>query len=89
VKSTPGFPIWPRRRSADIPYDDTWDRSGEANRPVFQARIEADLLDRRIPFITLTGSLEDRMQNVSKVLDRFDKYRSLGDNLQFRYKRDA
>src|SRR5690606_18639953 len=27
----------------DIPYDDTWDRSGEVNRTVFQKQIVADL----------------------------------------------
>lgn len=65
----------------DIPYDDTWDRSGDANRQVFQQQIKADLLNRKIPFITLNGNLDDRMQSVSAVLDGFDKFRSLGDNL--------
>ena len=66
----------------DIPYDDTWDRSGDANRQVFQAQIKADLLQRSIPFITLTGALTERMQRVSDILDGVDKYRSLGDNLK-------
>lgn len=66
---------------AEIPYDETWDRSGRTQREVFQKRIRGDLLNRRIPFITLTGSLEDRMQHVAKVLNNFDKHRSLGDNL--------
>ena len=66
----------------DIPYDDTPDRSGATNRRVFHAQIRADLFDRRIPFITLTGTLRQRMETVGKILDRFDKYRSIGDNLR-------
>lgn len=65
----------------DIPYDDTWDRSGDANRQVFQAQIEADLFDRRIPFITLTGDLRNRIRCVTQVLHGFDRFRSIGDSL--------
>lgn len=66
----------------DIPYDDTWDRSGETNREVFQQQIKADLLARKIPFITLTGSVEKRIQTVLGVLDGFDRFASLGDHLK-------
>ena len=59
----------------DIPYDDTWDRSGEVSRQMMHRRIEADLLSRRIPFHRLKGSLEDRCQKVDWVLSRFGKYR--------------
>jgi NadR type nicotinamide-nucleotide adenylyltransferase len=65
----------------DIPYDDTWDRSGDANRQVFQAQIEADLFDRCIPFITLTGDLESRIRHVTQVLEGFDRFESIGDIL--------
>jgi HTH-type transcriptional repressor of NAD biosynthesis genes len=65
----------------DIPYDETWDRSGDANRHVFQAQIKADLIDRKIPFITLIGPLKDRMRRVSGILRNFDKYCSIGDAL--------
>lgn len=65
----------------DISYDDTWDRSGLANRTIFQKQIHADLIRRRIPFITLRGGLEERMQTVIRVLKNFDKYSSLSDNL--------
>jgi HTH-type transcriptional repressor of NAD biosynthesis genes len=34
----------------DIPYDDTWDRSGEGNRAVFHKQIVIDLVVRKIPF---------------------------------------
>jgi NadR type nicotinamide-nucleotide adenylyltransferase len=66
----------------DIPYDDTWDRSGEIHRQLFQQQTRADLLQRRIPFITLTGSLERRMQTVTTALDGFDRFVSLADHLQ-------
>ncbi len=67
--------------SSDIPYDDTWDRSGEVNRQVFQAQIEADLIRRRIPYITLTGDLHIRMQMVAQVLESFDRFTSIGEVL--------
>ncbi len=66
----------------DIPYHDTWDRSGDTQRQVFQQQIRADLLARRIPFITLTGSLSARMDDASAVIRGFDRYRSIGDNLR-------
>ena len=52
----------------DIPYDDTWDRSGNQKRHVFQKQIIADLNARRIPYITLNGDLETRMRRVDEVL---------------------
>ncbi|RRJ62757.1 cytidyltransferase [Paenibacillus oralis] len=58
----------------DIPYDDTWDRSGDQKRHVFHRQIIADLQERRIPFITLRGSLEERMRKVDEVLAGFKPY---------------
>ena len=58
----------------DIPYDDTWDRSGEQKRAVFQKQIVADLNERKIPYITLKGNLEERMAKVENVLVSFTKY---------------
>ncbi|CAD5299386.1 MULTISPECIES: AAA family ATPase [unclassified Imperialibacter] len=58
----------------DIPYDDTWDRSGPQKREVFQKKVRADLLERKIPFIPLKGSLEQRIKKVDEVLTRFVKY---------------
>ncbi|MFX3631700.1 MAG: AAA family ATPase [Candidatus Pristimantibacillus sp.] len=55
----------------DIPYDDTWDRSGDQKRQVFHKQIIADLKERRIPYITLRGSLEQRMSKVEEVLAQF------------------
>ncbi|WP_379128132.1 AAA family ATPase [Paenibacillus sp. sgz500958] len=54
----------------DIPYDDTWDRSGDQKRQVFHKQIIADLLERRIPYIPLRGSLEERMARVEEVLEQ-------------------
>lgn len=58
----------------DIPYDDTWDRSGEQKRKVFHKQIIADLHERRIPYIVLRGSLEERIKVVDKTLAEFKKY---------------
>lgn len=60
----------------DIPYDDTWDRSGDANRKVFQKKIIGDLLIRKIPFFVLSGSIETRIQTVKTVLSKYQKYRN-------------
>ena len=58
----------------DIPYDETWDRSGEANRSVFQKQIVSELRIRKIPFIMLHGDLETRIQAVQSVLSKYQKY---------------
>jgi len=58
----------------DIPYDDTWDRSGDQKRRVFHKQIIADLQERRIPYIPLRGSLEERMRKVDEVLAGFRPY---------------
>jgi len=65
----------------EIPYDDTWDRSGNTNRSVFQKQIIADLLYRKIPFITLTGDLDTRIRKVDEIIESFDKYDSICNNL--------
>lgn len=48
----------------DIPYDDTWDRSGEVNRALFQQQITEDLELRGIPFIVLHGNCSTRATTV-------------------------
>lgn len=53
----------------DIPYDDTWDRSGEVNRTKFQEMIVADLMARRVPFERVGGSLAQRVETVVALLD--------------------
>lgn len=61
----------------DIPYDNTWDRSGEANRAIFQKKIIADLKERRQPFITLNGDLHQRIAKVTIILSKFEKFGEL------------
>ncbi len=68
---------------ADIPYDDTWDRSGDMERQIFQKQIIADLQERRIPFIILEGSLEERAEKVESVLSRLEKFVNIGQWLQW------
>lgn len=63
----------------DIPYDDTYDRSGEANRKIFQRQIESELIIRKIPFFRLQGNLDARIQYVKKVLAQYRKYSNLLD----------
>ncbi|MCC5647106.1 AAA family ATPase [Nostoc sp. CHAB 5824] len=63
----------------DIPYDDTWDRSGEANRSIFKKQIENDLIVRKIPFFRLNGDLNTRIIFVKKVLSHYQKYGNLGE----------
>jgi HTH-type transcriptional repressor of NAD biosynthesis genes len=58
----------------DIPYDDTWDRSGDQKRRVFQKQIIADLQERRIPYILLRGSLEERIRKVDQILAEFEPF---------------
>ena len=58
----------------DIPYDDTWDRSGDANRQVFQKRVACDLVQRKIPFFVLRGSLDHRVETVKQVLRKYHKF---------------
>lgn len=62
----------------DIPYADTWDRSGAVQRNIFQKQITADLITRKIPFFCLTGTLEERVRQVRSALDRHEKYGNLG-----------
>ena len=52
----------------DIPYEDSWDRSGEVHRSFFQQQIEADLVARGIEFTRLSGDLMTRTALVVKTL---------------------
>ncbi|PKL41536.1 MAG: cytidyltransferase [Candidatus Riflebacteria bacterium HGW-Riflebacteria-1] len=58
----------------DIPYEDSPDRSGDANRHEMQQQIIDDLLRRHIPYIVLSGTLEERKGQVSNVLRAFKKF---------------
>lgn len=63
----------------DIPYEDTWDRSGEVNREAFQRQAVADLLARNVPFIRLRGSLDQRIKRVRQILDGYEKFTNVLD----------
>ncbi len=60
----------------DIPYHDTWDRSGDVNRKAFQKQIVEDLQARNIPFLVLSGNLETRVVAVKNILKNFQKYKN-------------
>ena len=64
----------------DIPYDDTWDRSGDQKRKWFQDQIIADLKERKVPFFRLSGSLMERLEKVSGILEGFEKYDNILDH---------
>lgn len=66
----------------DIPYEDTWDRSGPLNRTVFQRQVLADLRVRKIPYFMVRGSVDERVSQVSGVLGRFCKYMNLAELLE-------
>jgi NadR type nicotinamide-nucleotide adenylyltransferase len=61
----------------DIPYDDTRDRSGEVNRAAFQRQVIGDLHQRKVPFLMLRGTLDERVSRVRTVLGHFSKYMNL------------
>lgn len=53
----------------DIPYEDTWERSGEVYRSRFQQMILKDLDDRGISYHVLSGTIEDRFSEVLSILN--------------------
>ena len=53
----------------DIPYDDTWERSGDANRSEFQQFLEQYLITHGIHFITVSGTVKSRVTQVLSALD--------------------
>lgn len=52
----------------DIPYDDTWERSGDANRHEFQQFIRRYLTDANIPHLLVSGSVAQRKEQVLEAL---------------------
>lgn len=54
----------------DIPYDDTWERSGEQHRSKFQDWVRGDLDERGTGYVTLSGPVEERLARVRAVLER-------------------
>jgi NadR type nicotinamide-nucleotide adenylyltransferase len=66
----------------DIPYADTWDRSGDQKRKWFQNQIVGDLVERRVPFLRVGGTLDERVSQVDEVLRQ---YRKFGNVLDIRH----
>ncbi len=53
----------------DIPYEDTWERSGAVFRNRFQQMIIDDLNARGLKYVLLSGSLDRRIKTVRNFLD--------------------
>lgn len=66
----------------DIPYADTWDRSGDQKRKWFQNQIAGDLAQRRVPFFRVQGTLEERIANVDAILRQYRKFGNVLDMLR-------
>ncbi|MBN1864327.1 MAG: AAA family ATPase [Victivallales bacterium] len=58
----------------DIPYADTWDRSGDQKRKWFQDQIIGDLGERQVPFFMVCGTLEERVSQVNNILRQHRKF---------------
>lgn len=52
----------------DIPYEDTWERSGEVYRSRFQQLILDDLAIRGIKYTILSGDIQTRVAKVLSIL---------------------
>jgi HTH-type transcriptional repressor of NAD biosynthesis genes len=52
----------------DIPYEDTWERSGLVYRERFQKMILEDLRRRSVNFTLLSGTLKERFDKVCSVI---------------------
>jgi HTH-type transcriptional regulator, transcriptional repressor of NAD biosynthesis genes len=63
----------------DIPFEVTWDRSGDANRSEMQRRTISFLQEHKIPYFTIKGSLEERICQVKDVLGRYRKYQNVAE----------
>lgn len=61
----------------DIPYHDTWDRSGDVDRRISHRKLLAELAVRRIPYLWLNGDVATRVTQARRVLDRFQKFASV------------
>jgi len=58
----------------DIPYENTWDRSGIVNRKRFQKKTIEELHRREIPYYTLSGTIEERTKEAHRILSNYCKY---------------
>lgn len=56
----------------DIPYDDTWERSGDANRQEFQDFLSDYLYEHEISFVSARGSVKNRVEIVLHAIERLN-----------------
>jgi len=61
----------------DIPFENTWDRSGDVNRQEMQRRTISFLQEYKIPYFEVNGAVEERVQYVKNVLDGYKKYQNI------------
>lgn len=52
----------------DIPFEDTWERSGDVKHTEFQVFITNELKSRDIQFTVLKGSVQQRLETIIKTL---------------------
>lgn len=52
----------------DIPFEDTWERSGSVKHREFQVFITQELNERDIQYTVLTGSVEQRLAKITETL---------------------
>ena len=55
----------------DIPYEESWERSGEQHREDFQQQTIKDLEERELTYTLLSGNLEQRILLVEKTLNGY------------------
>ncbi len=58
----------------DFPCPQTWDRSGPVKRQLFQGQILADIHSRHIPYLLVSGTVQQRLQQISHTLQNFHKF---------------
>lgn len=63
----------------DIPYADTWDRSGDQKRKWFHNLIISDLAKRGVPYFRVYGSVDERVSQVDEILRQHQKFGNLLD----------
>ena len=61
----------------DIPYDDTWERSGDANRAEFQQFLRDYLQQHQIHHIVVQGPLEKRIETVLEAMSRLTESKAI------------
>ncbi|XSG75975.1 AAA family ATPase [Herpetosiphon llansteffanensis] len=61
----------------DIPYDDTWDRSGDVQRTISQKQLLAELHTRRQPYYLIRGTLEQRIAQVQSLVQHHQLFQNL------------